>query len=84
MKVIPDEGYSWWRLFQKRVVRTKFDIYVFICKDWSLMARCKAKLSDLFLWSFSCCSPKYHPYAYPSAPLFPLMSVAEILLDVKQ
>ena len=36
MKVIlsvPDEGYSertWWRLFQKRVVRTTFDIYVFI------------------------------------------------------
>jgi hypothetical protein len=36
MKVIlnvPDEGYSdrtWWRLFQKRVVHTKFDIYVFI------------------------------------------------------
>ena len=35
MKVIlsvPDEGYSertWWRLFQKRVVRTKLDIYVF-------------------------------------------------------
>jgi hypothetical protein len=21
---------TWWRLFQKRVVRTKFDIYVFI------------------------------------------------------
>jgi hypothetical protein len=36
MKVIlsvPDEGYSertWWRLFQKHVVCTKFDIYVFI------------------------------------------------------
>jgi hypothetical protein len=36
MKVIlsvPDEGYSertWWRLFQKRTVRTKFDIYVCI------------------------------------------------------
>ena len=36
MKVIlsvPDEGYSeptWWRLFQKRFVRTNFDIYVFI------------------------------------------------------
>ena len=32
MKVIlPDEGYStWWRLFQKRVVCTKFEIYVFI------------------------------------------------------
>jgi hypothetical protein len=34
MKVIlrvPDEGYSestWWRLFQKRVVCTKFDFYV--------------------------------------------------------
>jgi hypothetical protein len=36
MKVIlsvPDEGYferTWWRLFQKRVVLIKFDIYVFI------------------------------------------------------
>jgi hypothetical protein len=36
MKVImsvPDEGYyerTWWRLFQKRVVRTKLDIYGFI------------------------------------------------------
>ena len=36
MKVIlsvPDEGYSectWWRLFQKHVVRTIFGIYVFI------------------------------------------------------
>jgi hypothetical protein len=36
MKVIlnvPDEGYSertWWRLFQKRIVCTKFDIYIFI------------------------------------------------------
>jgi hypothetical protein len=32
--IIPDEGYSehtWWRLFQKRVVRTKLDIYVFCC-----------------------------------------------------
>jgi len=35
MKVIlsvPDEGYSectWWRLFQKRVVRTKINVYVF-------------------------------------------------------
>jgi hypothetical protein len=23
---------TWWRLFQKRVMRTKFDIYVFSCK----------------------------------------------------
>jgi hypothetical protein len=36
MKVIlsvPDEGYfecTWWRLFEKRIVRTNFDIYVFI------------------------------------------------------
>jgi hypothetical protein len=36
MKVIwsvPDEGYlerNWWRLFQKRVVRTKFYIYVLL------------------------------------------------------
>jgi hypothetical protein len=43
MKVIlsvPDEGYferTWWRLFQKCIVRTKFDIYVFIVnwiKTW--------------------------------------------------
>jgi hypothetical protein len=30
---VPDEGYferTRWRLFQKRVVRTKFDIFVFI------------------------------------------------------
>ena len=26
----PDLERTWWRLFQKRVVRTKFDIYVFI------------------------------------------------------
>ena len=38
MKVImsvPDEGYyerTWWRLFQKRVVCTKFDVYAFISK----------------------------------------------------
>jgi hypothetical protein len=25
-----DFGRTWWRLFQKRVVRTKSDIYVFI------------------------------------------------------
>jgi hypothetical protein len=36
MKVIlsvPDEGYfecTWWRLFQKHIVHTNFDIYVFI------------------------------------------------------
>ena len=36
MKVIlsvPDEGYfecTWWRLFLKRIVRTKFDIYVLL------------------------------------------------------
>ena len=25
---------TWWRLFQKRVVRTKFDIYVYIVSVW--------------------------------------------------
>ena len=33
---VPDEGYSertWWWFFQKRVVCTKFDIYVFIIID---------------------------------------------------
>jgi hypothetical protein len=25
---------TWWRLFQKRVVRTKFDIYVFIIQTY--------------------------------------------------
>ena len=25
---------TWWRLFQKRVVRTKFDIYVFIIQSY--------------------------------------------------
>jgi hypothetical protein len=40
MKVIlsvPDEGYyerTWWRLFQKRVVRIKLDIYVFILRSF--------------------------------------------------
>jgi hypothetical protein len=47
MKVIlsvPDEGYwaylmkvierTWWTLFQIRVVRTKFDIYIFIVTRW--------------------------------------------------
>jgi hypothetical protein len=32
---VPDEGYyerTWWRLFQKRVVHNKFDIYVFMMK----------------------------------------------------
>jgi hypothetical protein len=32
---------TWWRIFQKRVVRTKFDIYVYIYKIltriWMLM-----------------------------------------------
>ena len=42
MKVIlsvPDEGYSactWWRLFQKRIVCTKFDIYVFIINTMNM------------------------------------------------
>jgi hypothetical protein len=27
---------TWWRLFQKRVVRTKFDIYVLITITWSI------------------------------------------------
>ena len=41
---VPDEGYwaylmkviecTWWRLFHKRVVRTKYDIYVFITRKW--------------------------------------------------
>ena len=29
MKVIPATRRTWWRLFQKHVVRTKLDIYVF-------------------------------------------------------
>jgi hypothetical protein len=31
--IVPDEGYSdrtWWRLFQKRVVCTKIDMYVLL------------------------------------------------------
>jgi hypothetical protein len=41
MKVIlsvPDEGYferTWWRLFQKRVVRTKFDVYVLLNETYN-------------------------------------------------
>jgi hypothetical protein len=44
MKVIlsvPDEGYferTWWRLFQKHIERTTFDIYVFI--------RCSERVSS--------------------------------------
>jgi hypothetical protein len=30
MKVIPETHRAWWRLFQKRIVHTKFDIYVYI------------------------------------------------------
>ena len=30
MKVIPETHCAWWRLFQKRIVHTKFDIYVYI------------------------------------------------------
>ena len=30
LDIIFDFERNWWRLFQKRVVRTKFDIYVFI------------------------------------------------------
>ena len=42
---VPDEGYyerSWWRLFQKRVVRIKVDIYVFM--DSKLLAIWEIKL----------------------------------------
>jgi hypothetical protein len=41
MKVIlsvPGEGYferTWWKLFQKRIVSTNFDIYVFITRTSS-------------------------------------------------
>ena len=31
-----DFEHTWWRLFQKRVVRIQFDIYVFIAKDDSI------------------------------------------------
>jgi hypothetical protein len=40
MKVImnvPDDGYyerTWWRLFQKHIVRTKFHIYISEIKEW--------------------------------------------------
>ena len=30
---------TWWRLFQKRVVRTKFDFYVFICFNITISFR---------------------------------------------
>jgi hypothetical protein len=38
---VPDEGYSertWWRLFQKLGVRTKFDIYVSLLKPYLMKA----------------------------------------------
>ena len=49
MKVIlsvPDEGYfecAWWRLFQKCVIYTKFDIYIFIS--------CHMTSLPVYLWS---------------------------------
>jgi len=36
MKIIPETRRTWWRLFQKHVVHTKFDIYVFIAGASSL------------------------------------------------
>ena len=46
---VPDEGYferNWWRFFQKRIVRNKFDIYVFIQTNMSSVLIIAA-LSDL-------------------------------------
>jgi hypothetical protein len=51
MKVIlslPDEGYSeltWWRLFHKRVMDTKFNVYIF-------MINCDSRKSEDFLKLF--------------------------------
>jgi len=60
MKVIlsvPDEGYSertWWRLFQKRVVCTKFNIYVlftlskcFRMRNTHMYVKC---INDFWSW----------------------------------
>jgi hypothetical protein len=58
MKVIlrvHDEGYSkstWWRLFQKRVVRTKFDIYVFLFFFHTAFAKIFCKLNIIVAGSF--------------------------------
>ena len=50
--IVPDESYSdrtWWKLFQKRVVHTKFDIYVFInvrhFHEWVFMVICKYNIA---------------------------------------
>ena len=45
---------SWWKLFQKRVVRTKFDIYVFI----TLFRNCQLKKIYLIIY-IKCRSTDY-------------------------
>ena len=42
MKVIPETERTWWRLFQKRVMRTKCDIYVFIRLYLSVLTKNEA------------------------------------------
>ena len=54
---VPDEGYSrnysvyyertWWRLFQKRVVCTKFDIYSLILTSKSNLTESNPTLSQI-------------------------------------
>ena len=39
----------WWRLFQKRVVRIKFDIYVFITNGVAILVLSKWRLHDFHI-----------------------------------
>jgi hypothetical protein len=39
---------TWWRLFQKRVVRTKFDIYVFIIQTYIQSLEAVKELHHIF------------------------------------
>ena len=39
---------TWWRLFQKRVVRTKFDIYVFIIQTYLQSLEAVKELHHMF------------------------------------
>ena len=43
---------TWWKLFQKRIVRTKFDIYVFIPTKYNILL-CKIILYTFFIIDIS-------------------------------
>jgi hypothetical protein len=58
--IVPDEGYSdrtWWRLFQKHVVRTKFDIYVLCCDEGSMRSYYNGTRGIIYIQPLSAPSP---------------------------